>query len=79
MMVRKMYVPKCEQEVWKIRRNLKLQNAHKSPNIVTKIKIKRPEWLGNVIRMENIRIQKMMILNAKSEGRRGVGRPKLRW
>jgi hypothetical protein len=57
--------------------NLELQNIYKSPDIVTEIKIRRLKWLGHVIRMEVPRIPKM-IFNNKPEGRRGVGRPKLR-
>jgi hypothetical protein len=76
--LRKIYGPKCEQGVRRLRRNLELQNAYKSPDIVTEIKIRRLEWLGHIIRMEDIRILEM-ILNSEPEGRRGVGRPKLRW
>jgi hypothetical protein len=47
-------------------------------HIVTEIKVRRLEWLGHVIRMEDIRLPKM-VFNAKPEGRRGVGRPRLRW
>jgi hypothetical protein len=64
--------------VWRIRSNLELQNVYKSPDIVAEIKLRRLEWLEHVIRMEDTRIPKM-IVNAKPEGRRGVGRPKLRW
>jgi hypothetical protein len=34
--------------------------------------------LGNVVTMEDTRLQKM-VFNARPEGRRGVGRPRLRW
>jgi transcription termination factor 2 len=50
----------------------------KSPDIVTEIKVRRLEWLGHVIRMEDSRLPKT-VFNAKPEGRRGVGRPRLRW
>jgi hypothetical protein len=49
-----------------------------SPDIVAEIKIRRLEWLGHVIRMEDTHIPKM-IFNTKLEGRCGIGRPKLRW
>jgi hypothetical protein len=45
---------------------------------VTEIKVRRLERLGHVIRMEDTRLPKMLF-NAKPEGRRGVGRPRLRW
>jgi hypothetical protein len=70
--------PKCEQGVWRVRSNPILQNVYKSPDTVTEIKIIRLEWLGHVFRMEDARIPKMMF-NTKFEGRRGVGRPRLRW
>jgi transcription termination factor 2 len=51
---------------------------YKFPDIVTEIKVRRLEWLGHVVRMEDTRLPKM-VFNAKPEGRRGVGRPRLRW
>lgn len=42
------------------------------------IKIRRLEWLGHVIRMEDTHVPKM-IPNTEPEGRCGVGRTKLRW
>jgi hypothetical protein len=45
---------------------------------VTVINIQRLEWLGNVIRMNEARSVKK-ILEGKLEGRRGRGRPRLRW
>jgi hypothetical protein len=50
----------------------------KSPDIVTEMKVGGLEWLKHVVRMEDTRIPKM-VFNAKPEGRRGVGRPRLRW
>jgi hypothetical protein len=64
--------------VWKTKSNLELQNAYKSPDIVTEIKIRRLECLGHITKMEDSYIPKMM-LNIKMEGRCGVGRPKARW
>jgi hypothetical protein len=51
---------------------------YKSPDIVTEIKVRRLERLGHVVRMEDTRLPKM-VFNTKPEGRRGVGRPRLRW
>jgi hypothetical protein len=45
---------------------------------VTEIKVKRLEILGHVVRMEDTRLPKM-VFSAKPEGRRGAGRPRLRW
>ena len=51
---------------------------YKSQDIVTVIKIRRLEWLGRVIRMNKTRCVKK-IFEGKLEGRRGRGRPRLRW
>jgi hypothetical protein len=76
--LRKIYGPKIAGGVWRIRSNLEIQNMYKSPDIVTEIKVRRLEWLGHVVRMEDTRIPKM-VFNAKPKSRRGVGRPRLRW
>ncbi|KAJ4446711.1 hypothetical protein ANN_13408 [Periplaneta americana] len=47
-------------------------------NIVIDIKIRRLKWLGHIIRMDNNRIPKIL-LDVKPNGKRRVGRPKLRW
>jgi len=44
---------------------------------VTVIKIRRLEWLGHLIRMNETRSVK--IFEGKLEGRRGRGQPRLRW
>jgi hypothetical protein len=69
--LRKIYGSKSEQGAWRLRSNLEIQNMYKSPDIVTEIKVRRLEWLGHVVRMEDS--------PTKPEGRRGVGRPRLRW
>jgi hypothetical protein len=45
---------------------------------VTVINIRRLKWLGHVIRMNKTRSVKE-IFEGKLEGRRGKGRPRLRW
>jgi hypothetical protein len=45
---------------------------------VTVIKIRRLEWLGHVIRMDETRAVKK-IFEGELEGRRGRGRTRLRW
>jgi hypothetical protein len=64
--------------VWRIRTNLELQNVYRSPDIVTEIKVRRLEWLGHIIRMDGARMAEKVFVS-KLEGRRGIGRPKLRW
>ena len=51
---------------------------YKSQDIVTVIKIRRLEWLGDVIRMNETRSVKK-IFEGKLEGRRDRVRPRLRW
>jgi hypothetical protein len=45
---------------------------------MTEIEVRRLEWLGHVVIMEDTHLLKM-VFNAKPEGRRGVERPRLRW
>jgi hypothetical protein len=61
-----------------IKTNAKLITKYKSQDIITIIKIRRLEWLGHVIRMDETRSVKK-IFEGKLEGRGSRGRPKLRW
>ena len=51
---------------------------YKAPDIVNTIKIQRMEWQVHVVRMNETRSVKKMC-EGKLEGRRGRGRPRLRW
>jgi len=76
--LRKIYGPTKENGQWRIKTNAQLMTKYKSQDIVTVIKIRRLEWLGHDIRMnENRSVKK--IFEGKLEGRRGRGRPRLRW
>jgi len=55
-----------------------LRTKYKSEDIVAVIKIQRLEWLGHVSRMKETRSVKRSF-EGKLEGRRGRGRPRLRW
>jgi hypothetical protein len=74
--VRKIYRPTKENGQW-IKTNSELMEKHKSLDTVTAIKIRRLEWLGHVIRMNEARTVKK-IAEEKLEGRRGRGGPRLR-
>jgi hypothetical protein len=50
---------------------------YKEPNIVEDIKIRRLEWAGDIIRMEEERITKK-VLNGNFHTTRTVGRPRTR-
>jgi hypothetical protein len=52
--------------------------VYKSQDLVTAIKIPKLEWIGHFIIMIETRIVKK-IFEEKLEGRRGRGRPRLRW
>jgi hypothetical protein len=51
--------------------------THKEPNIVEDNKIRRLEWVGHIIKMEEERIPKK-ILNRNFHTTRPVGRPRTR-
>ena len=74
----KIYGPTKENGWWRIKTNEELMTKYKTPDIVSIIKIRRLEWLGHVIRMNETRSVKK-IFEGKLEGRRGRGRPRLGW
>ena len=76
--LRRIFGPKLNNGMWCIRTNEELNELYKDVNIVVDIKVRRLEWLGHVMRMTNDRVPKI-VLNAKLDGKRKVGRPKLRW
>jgi transcription termination factor 2 len=76
--LRKTCGPTKENGQWRIKTNSELITKYKSQGIVTVIKIRRLEWLGHVNRMNETRSIKK-IFEGKLEGKRGRGRPRLRW
>jgi hypothetical protein len=74
---RKIYGPTKENGQWRIRSKEELMTKYKAPDIVNVIKIRRLEWFGHVVRMNETRSVK--IFEGKLEGRRSRGRPRLRW
>jgi hypothetical protein len=67
-----------ENGIWRKRYNYELYELFNDTNIVNYIKTKRLAWAGHLIRMSNERTLKK-IFNTNPEGKRGVGRPRLRW
>jgi hypothetical protein len=55
---RRIYGPTHDGGCWRPRWNNKLYSLYKKPNIVEDIKIRRLEWVGHIIRMEEERKQK---------------------
>ena len=76
--LRKIYGPTKDKGTWRIRTNQEIYDLYKDNDIVIDIKVRRIEWLGHICRMNDTRLPRM-ILNAKLDGRRKVGRPRLRW
>jgi hypothetical protein len=76
--LRKIYGPTKENGQWRIKTNAELVIKQKAPDIVNVIKIRRLDWLGHVVRMNETRCVKK-IFERKLEGRRVRGQPRLRW
>jgi transcription termination factor 2 len=76
--LRKIYGPTKENGQWRIKTNEELITKYKSQDIITVIKVRKLEWLGHIIRMDETRSVKK-IFEGKIEGRRGRRRPRLRW
>jgi hypothetical protein len=76
--LRKLYRPVCGNGIWRIRTNKELMALYKKLGIVAEIKKARLRWLGDVEGMSEDRVIKKLYMS-KSEGRRSVGSPKMRW
>jgi len=55
-----------------------LQVMYRKPDIVTTIKLTKPELAGHLVRMSDEKAAKK-VFPGKTEGRRKAARPKLRW
>ena len=75
--LRKIYGPVKENELWRIRRNDELEAIIKGENIVRFIKCQRIRWLCHIERMQDTAIPKKMYEKLYAAIRRG--RPKMRW
>jgi len=76
--LRKIYGPIQERDIWRIRNNEELNRSINGEDIVKFIKVQRIRWLGNVKRMEVGAIPRKMMEGRLFIGRR-KGRPRLRW
>jgi hypothetical protein len=63
---------------WRKLHNEELHNLYSSPSIIRVIKSRRMKWAGHVTRMGEKR-NACRILVGKPEGKRPLGRPRLRW
>jgi hypothetical protein len=76
--LRKIYGPVTENEVWRIRRNEELEAIIQRDNIVRFIKCQKIRWLGHIERMQDTAIPKK-VLYGKLYATRRRERPKMRW
>jgi hypothetical protein len=56
--LREIYGPTEGNGQWRIKTDSELMTKYKSQDIVSAIKIRRFEWLGHIIRMNEARIEK---------------------
>jgi len=80
MVLRRIFRPRRDEVTGKWRRlqNEELNDLYSSPNIVRVIRSRRIRWAGHVARM-GVERGVYMVLVRKPEGRRPLGRPRLRW
>jgi hypothetical protein len=64
--------------IWRIRTNKELMALCQELDIAAEIKKARFRWLGHIGRMSDDRVIKKLYMS-KPEGRRSVGRLKMRW
>jgi len=78
--LRRIFGPKREEETgeWRKLHNEELNNLYCSHSPVQVIKSRRIKWVGHVARMgERRSIYRVLV--GKLEGKRPLGRPRLRW
>jgi hypothetical protein len=76
--LRKIYGPVQEGDIWRIRYNEELNRLTEGKDIVKFIKAQRIRWLGHVKRMEAGAMPRRTVEGRLFIGRR-KGRPRLRW
>ena len=80
MVLRRIFGPRREEVTgeWRRLHNVELNDLYCSHNIVRVIKSRRMRWTGHVARMGEDRMV-YRVLVGKQEGKRPLGRPRLRW
>ena len=78
--LRRIFGPKRDEVTWEWRKlhYEELRDLYSLPNIVRVVKSRRMRWVGHVARMEEGR-GVHRVLAGKPEGKRPLGRPRLRW
>jgi hypothetical protein len=77
-MLRRIFGPTKENQIWRVKTNEELDKVIKHKNIINHIKAQKLSWFGHVQRMSDIRTVKK-IFNWKHLIKRLQGRPKYRW
>ena len=78
--LRRIFGPKRDDVTreWRKLHNEQLKDLYSSPNIFRVIKSKRMRWAGHVARLRERRgVYRVLVV--KTEGKRPLGRPRLRW
>ncbi|PSN50350.1 hypothetical protein C0J52_07583 [Blattella germanica] len=78
--LRKIFGPKRDEETgeWRRLHNTELKDLYGTPDIIRKFKSHRLRWAGHVTHMRDERGVRR-ILEGKPEGKRPVGRPRMKW
>jgi hypothetical protein len=78
--LKRIFGPKRDEVTgeWRKLRNEELHNLYSYPDIIRQVKLGRMRWAGHVARMgEERKVYKVLV--GKPEGKRPLGRPRLRW
>jgi len=78
--LRRVFGPKRDEVTgkWRKLHNEELRDLYSLPNIVRMVKSRRMRWAGHVARIgEGRRVHRILV--GKHEGKRPLGRPRLRW
>jgi hypothetical protein len=78
--LRRIFGPKRDEVTagWRKLHNEELHNLYSSPSVIRMIKSRRMRWAGHIGRMGEKR-NTYRVLVGKPEGKRPLGRPRLRW
>jgi hypothetical protein len=75
--LRRIFGPKKDDRIWKIRTNKELIELYNNPDIVAEVRSRKIAWLRHSIKTGQGQMVKKLF-DGKSGGRR-TGRPRLRW
>jgi hypothetical protein len=78
--LRRIFGPKRDEVTgeWRKLYNEELHNLYSSTDIIRQVKSRRMRWAGHLARMgEERKVYKVLV--GKPEGKRPLGRPRLRW